>query len=76
MPNARPVTRISQHAFPTSSKGQIVIAIGPEGGWSSEELTAAEATKFSFTTLGQYILRAETASIAALAILQSRLQEL
>ena len=68
-------SRISQQALPSNSVSQIVIAVGPEGGWSAEELSAAEAARFSYTTLGQHILRAETASMAALAILQSRLQE-
>ncbi|MGD9850016.1 MAG: 16S rRNA (uracil(1498)-N(3))-methyltransferase [Nitrospirales bacterium] len=68
--------RISQLPLPTNANSQIVVAVGPEGGWSSEELTAADAARFSFATLGQHILRAETASLATLAILQSRLQEL
>ena len=68
--------RISQQALPSDSEGQIVVAVGPEGGWSAEELSAAEAARFSFTTLGRHILRAETASLAALAIIQSRLQAL
>lgn len=68
--------RMSQQALPSDSGSQIVVAVGPEGGWSAEELSAAEAARFSCTTLGQRILRAETASLAALAILQSRLQEL
>lgn len=68
--------RLAQLPLPTAFHGLIVIAIGPEGGWSSEELIAAEMANFSFTTLGAQILRAETASLAALAILQSRLQML
>lgn len=68
--------RISQQILPTNANSRIVVAIGPEGGWSSDELTAAEAAGFTGITLGQHILRAETASLATLAILQARLQEL
>ena len=48
------------------------IIIGPEGGWSAEELEAAQSHKCVFASLGKEILRAETASLAALAILQAR----
>ena len=41
------------------------VAIGPEGGWSPEELAAAEAT----VDLGPTVLRAETAALAAGALL-------
>ncbi len=43
------------------------IAIGPEGGWSSEELDTPNP-KYSFH---RSILRAETAAIAAATILES-----
>jgi 16S rRNA (uracil1498-N3)-methyltransferase len=45
------------------------LAIGPEGGWTEEELTAARAAGFGEASLGQLILRTETAVIAALASL-------
>ena len=66
--------RLAQQPLPTAFQEAIVIAIGPEGGWSSEELAIAKMANFSFTTLGAQILRAETASLATLAILQSSLQ--
>ena len=62
--------------FPYSlenSKAGLTIMIGPEGGWSPEEVEAAQSHKFTFASLGKEILRAETASLAALAILQARL---
>ena len=46
------------------------LAIGPEGGWTDEELRAAERAGFAPLTLGRCTLRAETAPIAALAILR------
>jgi 16S rRNA (uracil1498-N3)-methyltransferase len=48
----------------------IVIAIGPEGGFSPEEVEAARSCGFIPTTLGRLVLKTETASLAALAIIQ------
>lgn len=45
------------------------MAIGPEGGWTDEELSAARTADFREVSLGQLILRSETAVIAALAML-------
>lgn len=44
--------------------------IGPEGGLTDEEVAMAKDHGFLSVTLGRQILRAETASIAASAILQ------
>ena len=52
----------------------VTIVVGPEGGWSAEELEAAQTNNWTFASFGKEILRAETASLAALAILQARLQ--
>jgi 16S rRNA (uracil1498-N3)-methyltransferase len=49
----------------------IEIAVGPEGGWTRAELTAAIAVGYSPASLGPFVLRAVTASITALAILQA-----
>jgi 16S rRNA (uracil1498-N3)-methyltransferase len=46
-----------------------VLAIGPEGGWTGEELDAATRAGFPEASLGKLILRTETAVIAALASL-------
>ncbi len=45
----------------------IMIAIGPEGGWTDQELDCFAASGFAFASLGQRILRSETAAIAAMA---------
>ena len=45
----------------------IAFAVGPEGGWSPEELTEFRAAGWRSVTMGPTILRAETAAIAALA---------
>lgn len=44
-----------------------LLLTGPEGGWASEELTAAQAAGFAPRSLGLRILRCETAILAALA---------
>jgi 16S rRNA (uracil1498-N3)-methyltransferase len=48
---------------------QATLAIGPEGGWTDEELTSAGAAGFRETSLGKLILRTETAVVASLACL-------
>ena len=46
----------------------LTLAIGPEGGWTQEELELFEQKGWLFAFLGPTILRTETAAIAALAI--------
>jgi len=62
--------------FPSSPADTIALAVGPEGGWRDEELAEARAHGFLPVTLGTRILRAETATLAAVSIVQSRLGEL
>ena len=47
------------------------IAIGPEGGWAPEEEALFDANGWRAVSLGPRILRAETAAIAALAVVAS-----
>ena len=44
------------------------LAIGPEGGWTPEEMSLFTQYNWQHVTLGPRILRAETAAIAAIAI--------
>jgi 16S rRNA (uracil1498-N3)-methyltransferase len=46
----------------------VALAIGPEGGWAPEEIEIFGAAGWKSVTLGQRILRAETAAIAGLAV--------
>jgi 16S rRNA (uracil1498-N3)-methyltransferase len=46
----------------------VALAIGPEGGWTVEEMTLFSESGWKHVTLGPRILRAETAAIAALAV--------
>jgi 16S rRNA (uracil1498-N3)-methyltransferase len=46
----------------------VALAVGPEGGWTTEEMFTFTAAGWKHVTLGARILRAETAAIAALSI--------
>ncbi|CUS38941.1 16S rRNA (uracil(1498)-N(3))-methyltransferase [Candidatus Nitrospira nitrificans] len=59
--------------LPHDMNGSLRILIGPEGGWSQEEVQITEQAGVVSITLGQQILRSETAAIATISILQSRL---
>ena len=48
------------------------IAVGPEGGWEPAERGALDEAGFRPVALGPRILRAETAALAGLVIVQSR----
>jgi 16S rRNA (uracil1498-N3)-methyltransferase len=50
------------------------IAIGPEGGWAPSEEALFDANGWRAASLGPRILRAETAAIAALAVVASCLE--
>lgn len=54
----------------------VMVLIGPEGGFSPREVAAAQAAGYQPVTLGKMILRAETAALAAVAILQHLLGNL
>ncbi len=55
---------------PLSRPKDVALIIGPEGGLTEEEAKLAIAAGYLPVTLGERILRTETAGIAALAILQ------
>jgi len=50
--------------------GQVLLCIGPEGGWDREEVADAEKAGYDVFSLGDRILRSETAAIAAVSIVQ------
>ncbi|KAF0144157.1 MAG: hypothetical protein FD156_2096 [Nitrospirae bacterium] len=62
--NLHPESCIVNHASP------FFIAIGPEGGFTKEEVKLAESMGLIATSLGKRILRAETAAISAAALVQ------
>ena len=51
--------------------GKVVFMVGPEGGWTEKEEQQAFAAGFQSVTLGKRVLRTETASLAAIAAMQT-----
>lgn len=66
-------TTLKQALAAGSSTAALSLAIGPEGGWTSEELKLFVDHGWTAASLGAGILRAETAAIAAAAIVISEL---
>ena len=63
--------RLSSSTNPqTQATPTISLAVGPEGGWTDDEITSAAAAGFLEASLGENILRTETAVIASLAVVQ------
>jgi len=60
---------------PATGNLQLSLAIGPEGGWTPEEMSLFTTHAWIPVTLGPRILRAETAAIAAIAIASSAMQQ-
>jgi 16S rRNA (uracil1498-N3)-methyltransferase len=58
---------------PAEHPTDLALAIGPEGGWTPEEMSLFTQHNWTHVTLGPRILRAETAAIAALAIAAAHL---
>ncbi len=52
----------------------ILLAVGPEGGWTAEEEGLFDAENWKPVSLGPRILRAETAAITALAVAAALLE--
>jgi len=50
----------------------IALLVGPEGGLSESEITAAAQAGYTALRLGPRVLRTETAPVAAIALLQGR----
>ena len=72
-PGAKTLRELLEPAVASSSgvsPARIALAIGPEGGWTDAEFSAAKHSGFSEAGLGANILRTETAVCAALAAVQ------
>ena len=51
--------------------GKVMFMVGPEGGWTEKEEQQAFDAGFQSVTLGKRVLRTETASLAAIAAMQT-----
>jgi 16S rRNA (uracil1498-N3)-methyltransferase len=54
-------------------KGDVLVVIGPEGGFSEKEVALAREKGATIANLGPLILRTETAAIAAVTLVQYKL---
>jgi 16S rRNA (uracil1498-N3)-methyltransferase len=61
-PGGRPLDDVLR-----TNAGEIVAAVGPEGGFTPDEIAAAERLGYQRVSLGPHILRIETAAIAIAA---------
>src|SRR3984885_10909677 len=59
--------------LPAQSPSEVMLAVGPEGGWTDSEIQLFQTACWVAASLGNTILRAETAAIAATAIVLSEL---
>ena len=67
------LTAALQAATSSQQETDTALAIGPEGGWTPEEMSLFTQHQWQPVTLGPRILRAETAAIAAIAIASTHL---
>jgi 16S rRNA (uracil1498-N3)-methyltransferase len=66
---ARQALPPAPETIPTPPR-KILVVVGPEGGFTETEAARAEECGFRLTALGPRILRAETAAVAACALVQ------
>ncbi len=62
--------RAKELRFLAPPYGQAHVVVGPEGDFSPQEEAALDEKGFQFISLGPFILRAETAAIGAVAMVQ------
>jgi 16S rRNA (uracil1498-N3)-methyltransferase len=66
---ARPLASVPD---PASAPATTAVVIGPEGGFSRDEVAAARAAGFLVLGIGPRILRTETAALVAVTLVQAR----
>jgi len=69
----RPLKQVLREGGPWRS---VLIAVGPEGGFTPQEVETATGQGFLPVGMGRRILRLETAAIAALSVIQYELGDL
>jgi 16S rRNA (uracil1498-N3)-methyltransferase len=66
-----PEVMLKQVLASNPSGGHVILATGPEGGWTGAELDLFSQAAWVSASLGSTILRAETAAMAALSVVVS-----
>ena len=72
----REAVGLSNIPLPSGASESVCLIVGPEGGWAKDEIALALAQGSHAASLGSVILRADTAAVTALGIVQSRLGRL
>ncbi len=67
-----PAAGAEMHDLAAPAQNQLRLLVGPEGGLSEAETTAAQRAGFVPMRLGPRVLRTETAALVALSLLQAR----
>ncbi len=63
-------SRADAHLSDQQVESSIALLVGPEGGFSEQELVSARQHGYRVISLGPRVLRTETAPVAALSVLQ------
>jgi 16S rRNA (uracil1498-N3)-methyltransferase len=74
-PSIRTVLSVEGPLAGDGCRRTAALAIGPEGGWTTEEIAAACVAGFAEASLGGNILRTETAVLASMAVVRFMLGE-
>jgi len=67
-PGGQTLSQTVSQVMPAAT-AEVIVAIGPEGGWTDEEVALAESRGAQRISLGPQILRIETAALAAAVLL-------
>jgi 16S rRNA (uracil1498-N3)-methyltransferase len=65
----REILRLGPGEAAGAATPAVLLAVGPEGGWTKEEEAGSRAAGFEPVSLGKQPLRSETAALAALAMI-------
>lgn len=73
--NAQGINKTRKYIADLKTSKEVNIIIGPEGGFSDKEIEKAKDNGVEILSLGNRILRTETAAVAALSIFMYELQK-
>jgi 16S rRNA (uracil1498-N3)-methyltransferase len=64
---------LAESSHDSVDRTEATAVVGPEGGWTDDDINQARLAGFEIVTLGGRVMRAETAAIVVAALLQHRL---
>jgi len=68
------IKHLSINDLEISSEESVAIFVGPEGGFSENELEILHKNKFSFLQISDYVLRSETAAILGVGLIKLKVK--